>query len=81
MRRTTGSIAFGNSWRKLLGAGLVASCALGSENRSPRNFALNALHALPAFEPVARVGYESGGRLLVLADSASYAALKLPSLP
>lgn len=61
----------------LMGAGLAASCALGSENRSPRNFALNALHALPAFEPVARVGYESGGRLLVLADSASYAALKL----
>lgn len=60
----------------LSGAGRFAAGALESENVSPRNFALNALHALPAFEPVASVGYESGGRLLVLADSASYAALK-----
>ncbi len=57
-------------------AGKIAAGALGSENISPRNSALNALHALPVFEPVASVGYVSGGRLLVLADSASYAALR-----
>ncbi len=56
------------------GAGFGAAGA--DINLSAKTFALNALKALPAFEPVASVGYESGGRLLVLADSASYAALK-----
>ncbi len=38
--------------------------------------ALAALQAIPAFEPVSSVDYQSDGRLLILADSRSYAALQ-----
>ena len=38
--------------------------------------AIVALQAIPAFEPVSSVDYRSDGRLLVLADSQSYAALQ-----
>ena len=44
--------------------------------KSPAAFALAALQAIPAFEPVSSVDYQSSGRLLVLADSQSYAALQ-----
>ena len=44
--------------------------------KSPAAFALAALQSVPAFEPVSSVDYQSSGRLLVLADSQSYAALQ-----
>lgn len=47
-----------------------------STDASPAAFALSALQAIPAFEPVSSVDYQSSGRLLVLADSQSYAALQ-----
>lgn len=63
----------------ILATGLA--CAQSSTSQagtasSPADFARAALQAIPAFEPVSSVDYQSSGRLLVLADSQSYAALQ-----
>jgi ferredoxin len=50
--------------------------AVGQTIVQSRAAALAALQAIPAFEPVSSVDYQSSGRLLVLADSQSYAALQ-----
>jgi ferredoxin len=50
--------------------------ASGFADLSPAALAFSALQALPAFDPVSSVDYQSSGRLLVLADSQSYAALQ-----
>lgn len=54
----------------------VVSQAVGQIVGQTHAAALVALQAVPTFEPVSSLDYQSSGRLLVLADSQSYAALQ-----
>jgi ferredoxin len=53
-----------------------ADAKLATGHAVGQTYALAALQSIPAFEPVSSVDYQSSGRLLVLADSQSYASLQ-----
>jgi ferredoxin len=53
-----------------------ADAKLATGHAVGQTHALAALQSIPAFEPVSSVDYQSSGRLLVLADSQSYASLQ-----